>query len=104
MTKPSPEPILWNPLSILTHRRPQLPSALQIEACDALEQLSTAATRITNNVPTVQLIDQIMGALSDQVQAQQLRVQREIHKRAFRHPSRTNATTNFNDHHHSCSM
>uniref|UniRef100_A0A915KHW1 Uncharacterized protein n=1 Tax=Romanomermis culicivorax TaxID=13658 RepID=A0A915KHW1_ROMCU len=50
----------------------------RIEACDTLDQLSTAAARITNNVPTVQTIDQIIGAISDQFQAQQLRVQPEI--------------------------
>uniref|UniRef100_A0A915IMG4 Uncharacterized protein n=1 Tax=Romanomermis culicivorax TaxID=13658 RepID=A0A915IMG4_ROMCU len=49
-----------------------------IEACDALEQLSTTAARITNNVPTVQTIDQIIRAISDQFQAQQLCVQWEI--------------------------
>uniref|UniRef100_A0A915HM13 Uncharacterized protein n=1 Tax=Romanomermis culicivorax TaxID=13658 RepID=A0A915HM13_ROMCU len=38
-----------------------------LEACDALEQLNTAAARITNNVPRVQTID---GAISDQFQAQ----------------------------------
>uniref|UniRef100_A0A915JEW6 Uncharacterized protein n=1 Tax=Romanomermis culicivorax TaxID=13658 RepID=A0A915JEW6_ROMCU len=43
-----------------------------------LDQLSTAAARITNNVPTVQTIDQIIGAISDQFQAQQLGVQLEI--------------------------
>uniref|UniRef100_A0A915K4T3 Uncharacterized protein n=1 Tax=Romanomermis culicivorax TaxID=13658 RepID=A0A915K4T3_ROMCU len=50
----------------------------RIEARDVLDQLSTAAARITNNVPTVQTIDQIIGAISDQFQAQQLHVQREI--------------------------
>uniref|UniRef100_A0A915L418 Uncharacterized protein n=1 Tax=Romanomermis culicivorax TaxID=13658 RepID=A0A915L418_ROMCU len=50
----------------------------RIEARDALDQLSTAAAQITNNVPTVQTIDLIIGAVSDQFQAQQLRVQREI--------------------------
>uniref|UniRef100_A0A915HF02 Uncharacterized protein n=1 Tax=Romanomermis culicivorax TaxID=13658 RepID=A0A915HF02_ROMCU len=50
----------------------------QIEAHDALEQFSTPMARITNNIPTVQTIDQIIGAVSDQFQAQQLRVQREI--------------------------
>uniref|UniRef100_A0A915ICB2 Uncharacterized protein n=1 Tax=Romanomermis culicivorax TaxID=13658 RepID=A0A915ICB2_ROMCU len=50
----------------------------RIEACNALDQLSTAAGRITNNVPTVQMIDQIIGAVYDQFQAQQLCVQREI--------------------------
>uniref|UniRef100_A0A915L490 Uncharacterized protein n=1 Tax=Romanomermis culicivorax TaxID=13658 RepID=A0A915L490_ROMCU len=43
---------------------------LQIEACNALEQLSTATARITNNVPTVQTIDQIIRSISDQFQAQ----------------------------------
>uniref|UniRef100_A0A915JTX2 Uncharacterized protein n=1 Tax=Romanomermis culicivorax TaxID=13658 RepID=A0A915JTX2_ROMCU len=46
--------------------------------CDALYQLSTVAACITNNVPTVQTIDQIISAVSDQFQAQQLRVQRKI--------------------------
>uniref|UniRef100_A0A915HLI2 Uncharacterized protein n=1 Tax=Romanomermis culicivorax TaxID=13658 RepID=A0A915HLI2_ROMCU len=50
----------------------------QIKARNALEQLSTTTARITNNVPTVQTIDQIIGAVSDQFQAQQLRVQHEI--------------------------
>uniref|UniRef100_A0A915HWW2 Uncharacterized protein n=1 Tax=Romanomermis culicivorax TaxID=13658 RepID=A0A915HWW2_ROMCU len=45
-------------------------------------RLSTAAAQITNNVPTVQTIDQIIGAISDQFQAQQLRVQREIQEQA----------------------
>uniref|UniRef100_A0A915K7U5 Uncharacterized protein n=1 Tax=Romanomermis culicivorax TaxID=13658 RepID=A0A915K7U5_ROMCU len=49
-----------------------------IEAHNALEQLSTAATQITNNVPTVQTIDQTISTVSDQFLAQQLRVQREI--------------------------
>uniref|UniRef100_A0A915KFP7 Uncharacterized protein n=1 Tax=Romanomermis culicivorax TaxID=13658 RepID=A0A915KFP7_ROMCU len=51
-------------------------------ACDALDQLSTGAARITNNIPTAQTIDQIMSAISDQFQAQQLRVQREIQEQA----------------------
>uniref|UniRef100_A0A915KPD9 Uncharacterized protein n=1 Tax=Romanomermis culicivorax TaxID=13658 RepID=A0A915KPD9_ROMCU len=50
----------------------------QIEAWDALEQLSTATARITNNIPTVQTINQIIGTISNQFQAQQLCVQREI--------------------------
>uniref|UniRef100_A0A915KMX9 Uncharacterized protein n=1 Tax=Romanomermis culicivorax TaxID=13658 RepID=A0A915KMX9_ROMCU len=50
----------------------------RIEARDALEQLSTATAQITNNVPTVQTIDQIIGTVSDRFQAQQLCVQREI--------------------------
>uniref|UniRef100_A0A915JII0 Uncharacterized protein n=1 Tax=Romanomermis culicivorax TaxID=13658 RepID=A0A915JII0_ROMCU len=50
----------------------------RIEAGDALDQLSTAAACITNNVPTVQTIDQIIGPISDQFQAQQLHVQRKI--------------------------
>uniref|UniRef100_A0A915I910 Gag protein n=1 Tax=Romanomermis culicivorax TaxID=13658 RepID=A0A915I910_ROMCU len=50
----------------------------QIEARQALEQLSTTAAWITNNVPTVQTIDQIIGAVSDKFQAQQLCVQGEI--------------------------
>uniref|UniRef100_A0A915IF34 Uncharacterized protein n=1 Tax=Romanomermis culicivorax TaxID=13658 RepID=A0A915IF34_ROMCU len=53
-----------------------------IEAGDTLEQLSTAAALITNNVPTVQTIDQIICAVSDQFQAQQLHVQREIQEQA----------------------
>uniref|UniRef100_A0A915KY73 Uncharacterized protein n=1 Tax=Romanomermis culicivorax TaxID=13658 RepID=A0A915KY73_ROMCU len=47
-------------------------------ARDALDQLSTATAHITNNALTVQTIDQIIGAVSDQFQAQKLRVQREI--------------------------
>uniref|UniRef100_A0A915L655 Uncharacterized protein n=1 Tax=Romanomermis culicivorax TaxID=13658 RepID=A0A915L655_ROMCU len=50
----------------------------RIEASDALDQLSTAAAWITNNVPTVQMIDQIIRTVSDQFQAQQLHVQGEI--------------------------
>uniref|UniRef100_A0A915I8L1 Uncharacterized protein n=1 Tax=Romanomermis culicivorax TaxID=13658 RepID=A0A915I8L1_ROMCU len=50
----------------------------RIEARNTLDQLSTAAARITNNLPTAQTIDQIISALSDQFQAQQLCVQREI--------------------------
>uniref|UniRef100_A0A915I6U3 Uncharacterized protein n=1 Tax=Romanomermis culicivorax TaxID=13658 RepID=A0A915I6U3_ROMCU len=50
----------------------------QIEAWDALEQLSTATARITNNIPTVQTINQIIGTISNQFQAQQLCVQGEI--------------------------
>uniref|UniRef100_A0A915JAU4 CHCH domain-containing protein n=1 Tax=Romanomermis culicivorax TaxID=13658 RepID=A0A915JAU4_ROMCU len=50
----------------------------RIEARDALDQLSTTAACITNNVPTVQTIDQIIGTISDQFQAQQLRLQCEI--------------------------
>uniref|UniRef100_A0A915I2L2 Uncharacterized protein n=1 Tax=Romanomermis culicivorax TaxID=13658 RepID=A0A915I2L2_ROMCU len=42
---------------------------LRIEARDALKQLPTTAAWITNNVPTVQTIDQIIGAVSDQIQA-----------------------------------
>uniref|UniRef100_A0A915HI08 Uncharacterized protein n=1 Tax=Romanomermis culicivorax TaxID=13658 RepID=A0A915HI08_ROMCU len=53
-----------------------------IEACNASDQLSTAATGITNNIPTVQTIDQIIGAISDQFQVQQLRVQRRIQEQA----------------------
>uniref|UniRef100_A0A915K370 Uncharacterized protein n=1 Tax=Romanomermis culicivorax TaxID=13658 RepID=A0A915K370_ROMCU len=53
-----------------------------IEACDTLEQLSTAAARITNNVPTIQTIDQIIGAISDQYQAQQIHVQCKIQEQA----------------------
>uniref|UniRef100_A0A915I0B8 Uncharacterized protein n=1 Tax=Romanomermis culicivorax TaxID=13658 RepID=A0A915I0B8_ROMCU len=44
----------------------------RIEARDVLDQLSTAAARITNNVPTVQTMDQIISAVSDTFQAQQL--------------------------------
>uniref|UniRef100_A0A915KT50 Uncharacterized protein n=1 Tax=Romanomermis culicivorax TaxID=13658 RepID=A0A915KT50_ROMCU len=43
-----------------------------MEAREALEQLSTTTGRIINNVPTVQTIDQIIGVVSDQFQAQQL--------------------------------
>uniref|UniRef100_A0A915II22 Uncharacterized protein n=1 Tax=Romanomermis culicivorax TaxID=13658 RepID=A0A915II22_ROMCU len=41
----------------------------RIEARDTLDQLSTATPCITNNVPMVQTIDQISGAVSDQFQA-----------------------------------
>uniref|UniRef100_A0A915I450 Uncharacterized protein n=1 Tax=Romanomermis culicivorax TaxID=13658 RepID=A0A915I450_ROMCU len=51
-----------------------------LEAGDAIDQLSTWAVRITNNVPTVQTINQIIGAISDQFQAQQLGVQHETQK------------------------
>uniref|UniRef100_A0A915K2A4 Uncharacterized protein n=1 Tax=Romanomermis culicivorax TaxID=13658 RepID=A0A915K2A4_ROMCU len=54
----------------------------QLEVCDALEQLNTTAARIKNNVSTVQTIDQIIGTLSDQLQAQQLQVQRVIKEQA----------------------
>uniref|UniRef100_A0A915JE07 Uncharacterized protein n=1 Tax=Romanomermis culicivorax TaxID=13658 RepID=A0A915JE07_ROMCU len=53
-----------------------------IEARNALDQLSTAARCITNNFPTVQTIDQIIGTVSNQFQAQQLRVQHEIQEQA----------------------
>uniref|UniRef100_A0A915JR19 Uncharacterized protein n=1 Tax=Romanomermis culicivorax TaxID=13658 RepID=A0A915JR19_ROMCU len=51
---------------------------VRIEAREALDQLSTAAVQITNNIPTVQTIDQIIDTISDQFQAQQLHVQQEI--------------------------
>uniref|UniRef100_A0A915KKW3 Uncharacterized protein n=1 Tax=Romanomermis culicivorax TaxID=13658 RepID=A0A915KKW3_ROMCU len=54
----------------------------RIEARDTLYQLSTAAARITNNVPMVQTIDQIICAVSNQFQAQQLRVQHKIQEQA----------------------
>uniref|UniRef100_A0A915JM70 Uncharacterized protein n=1 Tax=Romanomermis culicivorax TaxID=13658 RepID=A0A915JM70_ROMCU len=50
----------------------------QIEAPDALDQLSTTAAQITNNLPTVQTIDQIISTISNQFRAQQLRIQCEI--------------------------
>uniref|UniRef100_A0A915IS43 Uncharacterized protein n=1 Tax=Romanomermis culicivorax TaxID=13658 RepID=A0A915IS43_ROMCU len=50
----------------------------RIEARNTLEQLSTAAAQITNHVPTVKTIDQIIILISDQFQAQQLCIQREI--------------------------
>uniref|UniRef100_A0A915IW44 Metalloendopeptidase n=1 Tax=Romanomermis culicivorax TaxID=13658 RepID=A0A915IW44_ROMCU len=53
-----------------------------IEAHDTLEQLNTTATRITNNVRTVQTIDQIIRILSNQLQAQQLQVQGKIKEKA----------------------
>uniref|UniRef100_A0A915L9S3 Uncharacterized protein n=1 Tax=Romanomermis culicivorax TaxID=13658 RepID=A0A915L9S3_ROMCU len=52
------------------------------KAQDALEQLNTAVARITNNVPTIQTIKQIIGAISNQFQAQQLHIQREIEEPA----------------------
>uniref|UniRef100_A0A915HWF9 Uncharacterized protein n=1 Tax=Romanomermis culicivorax TaxID=13658 RepID=A0A915HWF9_ROMCU len=54
----------------------------RIEAGHALDQLSTHTARITNNVPTVQTIDQIIGTVSNQFQAQQLRVQCQIQEQA----------------------
>uniref|UniRef100_A0A915IE95 Uncharacterized protein n=1 Tax=Romanomermis culicivorax TaxID=13658 RepID=A0A915IE95_ROMCU len=50
----------------------------RLQAHDALEQLNTPAARITNNVPTVQTMDQTIGAISHQFQAQQLCVQHKI--------------------------
>uniref|UniRef100_A0A915IE70 Uncharacterized protein n=1 Tax=Romanomermis culicivorax TaxID=13658 RepID=A0A915IE70_ROMCU len=46
-----------------------------LEAWEALEQLSTAAAQITNNVRMVQTIDQIISTVSNQFRAQQLCVQ-----------------------------
>uniref|UniRef100_A0A915J390 Uncharacterized protein n=1 Tax=Romanomermis culicivorax TaxID=13658 RepID=A0A915J390_ROMCU len=37
-----------------------------------------ATARIPNNVPTIQTIDQIIGTISDQFSAQQLRIQCKI--------------------------
>uniref|UniRef100_A0A915J5G4 Uncharacterized protein n=1 Tax=Romanomermis culicivorax TaxID=13658 RepID=A0A915J5G4_ROMCU len=54
----------------------------QLEARHALDQLNTAVASITNNVPTVQTIDQIIGAVSYQFQARQLCVQCEIQEQA----------------------
>uniref|UniRef100_A0A915J909 Uncharacterized protein n=1 Tax=Romanomermis culicivorax TaxID=13658 RepID=A0A915J909_ROMCU len=71
MTKPSPGPILRTPSSILNQRTPQPPTLVsannyssslaiantnevhnfRFKARDALDQLSTAAARMTNNVP-----------------------------------------------------
>uniref|UniRef100_A0A915I1H2 Uncharacterized protein n=1 Tax=Romanomermis culicivorax TaxID=13658 RepID=A0A915I1H2_ROMCU len=42
----------------------------RLEACNALEQLNTTAGRITNNVLMAQTIDQIIGAISNQLQGQ----------------------------------
>uniref|UniRef100_A0A915JUY6 Uncharacterized protein n=1 Tax=Romanomermis culicivorax TaxID=13658 RepID=A0A915JUY6_ROMCU len=53
----------------------------QLQAHDALEQFNTTAARITNNVLTVQTIDQTIGAISHQFQAQQLCVQQEIQEK-----------------------
>uniref|UniRef100_A0A915JCU7 Uncharacterized protein n=1 Tax=Romanomermis culicivorax TaxID=13658 RepID=A0A915JCU7_ROMCU len=98
MIKPSPGLTLPNPLSIFFRilcqyrstagpsrhpcfrkQPPKQPSDCKRQGTrDALDLLNTAAGRITNNVPTVQTIDQIIGAVSDQLQAQQLHVQREI--------------------------
>uniref|UniRef100_A0A915JJJ8 Uncharacterized protein n=1 Tax=Romanomermis culicivorax TaxID=13658 RepID=A0A915JJJ8_ROMCU len=50
--------------------------------CSTLKQLNTTTARITNTVPTLQTIDQIMGAISDQLQAQQLQVQHKIKEQA----------------------
>uniref|UniRef100_A0A915JXF0 Uncharacterized protein n=1 Tax=Romanomermis culicivorax TaxID=13658 RepID=A0A915JXF0_ROMCU len=49
-----------------------------IGAREVLNQLSTAAARITNNVSSVQTIDQIISTISDQFQVQQLCVQQEV--------------------------
>uniref|UniRef100_A0A915K1U3 Uncharacterized protein n=1 Tax=Romanomermis culicivorax TaxID=13658 RepID=A0A915K1U3_ROMCU len=48
------------------------------EVGDALEQLSIVTARITNNVAMVQTIDQIIDAISNQLQAQQLQVHQNI--------------------------
>uniref|UniRef100_A0A915IZF4 Uncharacterized protein n=1 Tax=Romanomermis culicivorax TaxID=13658 RepID=A0A915IZF4_ROMCU len=56
----------------------QLRDTGSIEAHEALEQLSNATARITNNVPTMQTIDQIIGTILDQLQVQGLQVQCEI--------------------------
>uniref|UniRef100_A0A915HMF6 Uncharacterized protein n=1 Tax=Romanomermis culicivorax TaxID=13658 RepID=A0A915HMF6_ROMCU len=50
----------------------------RLEACNVLQQLNTAAAWITNNVPMVQTIDQIIGPVFNQFQAQQLGVQCKI--------------------------
>uniref|UniRef100_A0A915IGD7 Uncharacterized protein n=1 Tax=Romanomermis culicivorax TaxID=13658 RepID=A0A915IGD7_ROMCU len=55
---------------------------VSLEVGDALEQLNATAARITNNVLTVQTMDQIIGAISNQLQAQQLQVQCEIKEQA----------------------
>uniref|UniRef100_A0A915JEC1 Phosphatidic acid phosphatase type 2/haloperoxidase domain-containing protein n=1 Tax=Romanomermis culicivorax TaxID=13658 RepID=A0A915JEC1_ROMCU len=52
-------------------------------ARDVLDQLSTTAACITNNVPMVQTIDQIIGPVSDQFQAQQLGVQHTLYNNEF---------------------
>uniref|UniRef100_A0A915JXW4 Uncharacterized protein n=1 Tax=Romanomermis culicivorax TaxID=13658 RepID=A0A915JXW4_ROMCU len=57
-----------------------------IEARDAFKQPSTTAAWITNNVPTVQMIDQIIHVVSDQFQAQQLRVQHKIQEQPAANP------------------
>uniref|UniRef100_A0A915KFT6 Uncharacterized protein n=1 Tax=Romanomermis culicivorax TaxID=13658 RepID=A0A915KFT6_ROMCU len=49
---------------------------------NTFDQVNTAATRITNNVLTLQTIDQIINAICDQLQAQQLQVQCEIKEQA----------------------
>uniref|UniRef100_A0A915JU43 Uncharacterized protein n=1 Tax=Romanomermis culicivorax TaxID=13658 RepID=A0A915JU43_ROMCU len=63
--------------ALIKHTKPEL-----VFACDALEQLNTPTVQITSNVPTVQTIDQIIGAVSDQFQAQQLCMQWEIQEQA----------------------
>uniref|UniRef100_A0A915HHV2 Uncharacterized protein n=1 Tax=Romanomermis culicivorax TaxID=13658 RepID=A0A915HHV2_ROMCU len=50
----------------------------RLEAGDVHKELNTAASRITNNVSTTQTINQIIGPVSNQFQAQQLPVQCEI--------------------------
>uniref|UniRef100_A0A915KG84 Uncharacterized protein n=1 Tax=Romanomermis culicivorax TaxID=13658 RepID=A0A915KG84_ROMCU len=58
---------------------------LPSEARNALEQLNTTAVRITKNVPTVQMIDQIIGAVSDQLQAQQLQLLYQNEDQTYQH-------------------
>uniref|UniRef100_A0A915ILD2 BLOC-1-related complex subunit 7 n=1 Tax=Romanomermis culicivorax TaxID=13658 RepID=A0A915ILD2_ROMCU len=83
MTQPSPEPILRTPSSISTRPRPRSSLAIananevhnfRIEARDALEQLSTATVRITNNA-AMRITNH---PISDQFQPQQLHVQCKI--------------------------
>uniref|UniRef100_A0A915ING0 Uncharacterized protein n=1 Tax=Romanomermis culicivorax TaxID=13658 RepID=A0A915ING0_ROMCU len=79
-----------------------------LEVSDSLKQLNTAAARITNKVPTVQTINQIIGALSDQFQAQQLGIQCKIQEQAQATNARfvtlaENATANFNYDYGHCS-
>uniref|UniRef100_A0A915L2E0 Uncharacterized protein n=1 Tax=Romanomermis culicivorax TaxID=13658 RepID=A0A915L2E0_ROMCU len=65
---------------------------------------NTAAARITNNVPMVQTIDQIIRTVSDQFQAQQLCVQCKIQEQTKAtnagFAARTNATIDFHDRRH----
>uniref|UniRef100_A0A915KPW7 Uncharacterized protein n=1 Tax=Romanomermis culicivorax TaxID=13658 RepID=A0A915KPW7_ROMCU len=59
----------WDHRSSLAIANANKVQNFRLEACDALVQLNMAIARIINNVPTVQTIDQIIGAISNQFQA-----------------------------------